>query len=153
MKTRDAVIGFIVLVVLISGAILVRNARKAKIALPLATSSVEQKVTEKFGGLTIPSDVDKADLSDISGGAGLGIATRKFADGKFELTILADLPEPKAGTFYQGLLFKDTSSVALGALKIAKGGYIIDFTSAKDLSDYKKVVITLDGKNILEGSF
>jgi hypothetical protein len=153
VKIRDAVIGFIVLVVLLTGAILIRNSRKVKTALPTPTPSVEQKVTEKFGGLIIPFDVDKADLSDVSGGEGLGIVTRKFANGKFELTILADLPDPKAGTFYQAFLFKDSSPITLGALKVAKGGYMVDFTSSKDLSDYKKVVVALEGKNILEGSF
>jgi len=153
VRTRDAVIGFIVLVVLVSGAILVRNARKNKLVLPLPTPTVEQKVTNKFGGLTIPADVDKADLNDVSGDGGLGIATRKFANGKFELTVLADLPAPKGGATYKALLYKGSSVISIGFLRVAKGGYLVDFTSQTNYSDYDKVVVTSGGKNILEGSF
>jgi hypothetical protein len=153
VKTRDAIIGFIVLVVLISAAVLIKNARKPKVTLPLATPTIEQRVSQKFGGLIIPSDVDKADLNAVSGSTGVGVATRKYANGKFELTVLADLPEPKAGTGYQAYLYKDSSPILLGTLRIAKGGYMLDFTSSKDYSDYKKVVVKLSGASILEGSF
>jgi len=151
VRTRDAVIGLIVLVALISGALFIRNSRKDKLAV--TTPTIEQKVTEKFGGLTIPSDVDKADLTDVSGGTGLGIATRKFANGRFELTVLADLPNPTTGSFYKASILKDNSSISIGSLRIAKGGYLVDFTSQIDYSDYNKVVVTLGGKTILEGSF
>jgi len=153
VKTRDAVIGFIVLVVLITGAVLIRNSRKNKLALPLPTLTVEQKVTDKFGGLVIPADVDKADLTDVSGTGGLGIATRKFANGRFELTVLADLPDPRPGVSYKVFLFKDDASIPVGTLRVAKGGYLVDFVSSRDYSDYSKVVVTLENTNVLEGSF
>lgn len=161
MKTRDIVTGLIVLVILIAGVLLIRNARNKSLTnVPSPTPSIEQQVTQKFGNLTIPANADKADLTDVSGGQGMGEAARTFENGKFSLTVLADLPSPKAGYFYQGWIFNGTADISLGKLRIAKGGYLIDFTSTKDYSSYSKVVVTLEKvfdntpeTHILEGSF
>ena len=146
---------------LVTAGLMVKKARIDKLAKLTAGPTTEQKIQDKFGGITIPQDVDKADLKDISGESGLGMVTRKYSDGKFEITILADIPAPSAGYFYQGWILKDDSAfLSLGKLGIAKGGFILDFTSAKDYSDYKKVVVTLEKtldqspeKSILEGSY
>lgn len=161
MKTRDIVTGVIVLIVLIAGVLIIRNIRNKNLkAIPSPTPSIEQKVTQKFGNLTIPANADKADLTDVSGGQGLGEAVRTFENGKFTLTVLADLPAPKAGYFYQGWISNGTTNLSLGQLRIAKGGYLVDFTSAKDYSSYGKVVVTLEKvlnntpeTHVLEGSF
>lgn len=161
MKTRDIVTGLIVLVVLIAGVLLIRNARnKSLTTVPSPTPSIEQKVTQKFGNLTIPANADKADLLDVSGGPGMGEAVRTFENGKFTLTILADLPAPTKGYFYQGWMSNGTGILSLGQLRIAKGGYLVDFTSTKDYSSYSKVIVTLEKTlnntpetHILEGSF
>lgn len=145
MRTRDVVTGFIVLVVLIGAALLVRNARLKKQAIVTPTPSVEDKVSKTFNGLTIPADVDKAELKDVTGGDSFGIATRT--------EILANLPELPVGQYYQGKLVNaEGKSILLGRFRIAKGGYLLEYSSAK-YPGYDKVVVVLGSKTLLEGSF
>lgn len=157
MKRRDIVIGLLVLVVL---AGVVYWARRPKTVQQVEIEpSTEQKLEESFK-IQIPEDVDKAELSDVSGGNSSGIATRKFESGKFTHALLADLPDPESGKFYQGWLIKGDETVSTGRLTMAKGGYLLEFESSTDYSDYKRVWITLEEtsdatpeKHILEGSF
>lgn len=161
MKTRDAIVGFLVLVILITGILLFKNSKKNNVLiLPSPTPSISQRITEKFGGITIPSGADKADLTSAPGHEGIGQAVRVFESGEFKLTILADLPKPKDGYFYQAWMGNGTTSILLGKLNIAKGGYLTDFSSTKNYSDYKKIVVTLEKafdqkpeESVLEGSF
>lgn len=160
MKKRDIVIGLVVLA-LLTGVIYWRQRIKKpeeEIKIP-QTLSTEDKIEEKFR-VQIPEGVDKAELKDITGGTSSGIATRKFEAGTFELGILADLPMPEVDKFYQGWARKDDEFLSLGKLIIAKGGYILDFKSSADYSDYNKVIVSLEkslsekpDKTILEGSF
>ncbi len=164
MKARDVVIGFVVLVILIGGALWIRKA-KNKVETPVPTPNITERISKTFN-LEIPDDVDKAELTDVSGGDGSGVATRKFETGIFSHAVLADLPEPTPGYFYEGWLVRgkvgdsNFSYFSTGKLGIAKGGYLLNFASAKDYSDYTKVVVTLEKVNdktpeqhILEGSF
>jgi hypothetical protein len=161
MKTRDVIVGFLVLVVAISGILIVRSSKKNKnLNLPLPTPSISQRISEKFNGITIPPNADTADLTPVAGGEGLGEAVRIFENGKFELTVLANLPQPKTGYFYQAWMSNNTTFVSLGKLDPAKGGYLVDFTSLKNYSGYKRIVVTLEKafdqtpeSKILEGSF
>lgn len=158
VNRRDIVIGLVILAILAAVVYWVRRPRPS-LQVPQSSPSVEEKIEEAFN-LEIPEDVDKADLRDVSGGDSSGIATRKFEAGKFTHTVLADLPAPAPGTFYEGWLVKGTSFFSTGKMRIAKGGYLLEFKSSVDYSDYNKVVITLekvDDKkpetHILEGSF
>lgn len=166
MKTRDIVIGLIVLVVLISGALIIRNGRKAPtsgIALPTPNFA---QVENKFPSLTIPSNADRVNLNSVNGATGMGESFRTYSNGRFSLTIMADLSAPKTGYFYQGWLVRGNAGdanfalVSTGKLSLAKGGYITEFSAIKDYSDYKKVVVTLEKvydatpeQHVLEGSF
>ena len=165
MRARDIVTGFIVLIVLIAGVLWFKNLKNRKVVTvptptPTPTSTIEKQITGKFGGLKIPANADKADLMDVSGGVGLGEAIRTYQNGKFSLTVLADLPDPKTGYFYQGWIFDGKTYLSLGKLRVAKGGYLVDFTSATNYSNVKNVVVTLERvfnnvpeTRILEGSF
>ncbi len=159
MERRDIVIGFIILAAL-AGFIYFRSRREAPEELQVPqTLSVEDQLEQAFG-FDIPEDVDKAELKDVTGGNATGIATRKVDAGKFAHTVLADLPDPESGTFYEGWLVKDDNVISTGRLRVAKGGYLLEFQSATDYSEYNNVVITLEKvadsvpeKHILEGSF
>jgi len=159
MKKRDIVIGLLVLA-LLAGVIYWRQRinKPEEIKVP-QTLSTEEKIEEQFR-VQIPEGVEKAELKDVSGGNASGMATRKFTDGEFELGILADLPAPETEKFYQGWVNKNEEFLSLGKLRIAKGGYILDFKSSTDYPDYRKVVVSLEksltekpDKTILEGSF
>ena len=158
MKRRDIIIGLLVLLVLAGVSYLIR---KPKRVVPQVESqtSLEQKIEDSFR-LEIPEDVDKAELSDVSGGSSSGIATKKFENEKFTHSVLADLPDPEGGKFYQGWLTKGDESISTGRLAVAKGGYLLEFESSTDYSDHKGIWVTLEEqsdnapeKRILEGSF
>lgn len=117
-------------------------------------------------GVSVPEDVERISLTDVSGGTATGLATRKFDSGRFFHSALAALPDLGPGTFYEGWLARDVegeegySLLNTGKLRRSKGGYLLEFLSDQDLSDHSQVVITLesadDGKpetHILEGSF
>ena len=164
MNRRDIIIGVVILVLVI-GAVLWFRGRTSKEVMAPTTSSEEQ--IEKSFNLTIPEDVDKAELEDVSGRDGSGVATRKYENGTFSHMVLADLPDPAAGTFYEGWLVRGKMGdanfiyISTGKLTVAKGGYLLEFQSKTiDYSDYTGVVVTLekinDGKpetHVLEGSF
>ena len=144
MKAKDIVIGIAVVALLTATILVVKNNRDAKLQESLkGIPTIEQKVEEKFGGLQVPADVEKTELKDVSGGDGFGIATRT--------EVLADLPSPANGA-YQVWLEKGGKKVLLGNMRVAKGGYLLEYSSAK-FPGYDKVIVTLNSSNILEGSF
>src|SRR3989344_6349062 len=130
MTRRDIVIGLIILV-LLGGVIFYRQKQRSseeEMRVPETLSSVQENIEKKFN-LRIPEDMDKAELKDVSGAGSSAIATRKFDNGKFNASILADLPDPAAGSFYQAWLVKseegkDDSFISLGKLELAKGGWM-----------------------------
>jgi hypothetical protein len=72
----------------------------------------------------------------------MGLATRN--------EILADLP---SGQSYQGWLENSNGkTVLLGTLKMAKGGWLLNYNSGA-YPGYNKVIVTAGQKHILEGSF
>src|SRR3989304_8066467 len=162
---RNVVIGLIVLAGL--GALIywaVRSPQDTDLpALP--TPSFEKRREDSFK-YQIPEGFEKAELTDISGGTGSGIATRKYETPRFRHAVLADLSDPESGSFYEGWLVRGEEGednfayISTGKLSIAKGGYMLEFESATDYSDYEGVVITLEKvndktpeKHVLEGSF
>lgn len=149
IQKRDVIVGAVILACLVVAILLlVKPNKKTSITLP--TPRPEQRVEDRFN-LDIPDNVEKTDLVDVSGGTGGGIATRS--------EILVDLADPEAGKFYQAWLEKDGKSVSLGKLRMAKGGWLIEYNSA-NYPGYNKVVVSLESKfdstmetKVLEGSF
>jgi len=147
MKTRDIVIGLVVLVVLITTVLLVKRSlnKKTTTIVPSQQISIQQKIKNTFPGLTIPKDTPQTNLVDVNGGESFGIATKN--------EILANLPDLAAGKVYQVWLGNDQGkTVFLGDLKNAKGGYLIVYNSS-NYPGYNKIFITSNGKDILRGSF
>ncbi len=159
MNKRDIIVGFLILAGL---AVLIFYWQKPSVDEELVvpqTLSLEDQIEDRFN-LEIPEDVDKAEMKDVSGGNSSAIATRKYEDGKFTHTVLADLPDLEAGRFYEGWLVKGDEAISTGRLSVAKGGFLLEFSSSTDYPDYNQVVITseeaIDGtpeSHILEGSF
>lgn len=168
MKVRDIVIGIIFLAIIT--ALIIVVARKTRITpkllpTPTPSPSVQQNIERRFN-VTIPPSVEKAELSDVSGGNGEGVATREKQGTLNVYTILANLEDPQKGQFYQGWLIRGKSGdsnyavVSMGKLRVAKGGWLGEFQSSADYSDYINVVVSLETKSttkptkhILEGSF
>jgi hypothetical protein len=158
MNRRDIVIGVVILIIL-AGVIYWRQRQTTQEELKVPqTLSVEDQIEEAFN-FEIPEDVDKAELSDVSGGSATAIATRKYEDGKFTHAVLADLPDPEVG-HYEGWLVKEDELVSTGEFRVAKGGFLLEFESGTDYTDHKDVIVSLEEtrdatpeKHILEGSF
>ena len=113
-------------------------------------------------GVVLPDNLERAELKDVTGGVGGGIATRSYTDGKFELTILAELPDPKVGQWYEGWLVRQEPAAIIyaGKLGIAKGGFLLEFTDKMDWRDHAQVIVTVEERNdrkpethVLEGEF
>jgi len=149
MSRRDIVIGLIIVAVL-AGVILIRqrnSGNEDEMRVPETLSSVEEQIEDKFN-LQFPDDVDKAELKSVSEKPESAIATRKFENGTFTATVLADLPDSEPGSFYQAWLVKGEEGeegyaiISMGKLQIAKGGWMVSFESNTDYSDYSKVLLT-----------
>jgi hypothetical protein len=92
-----------------------------------------------------------------------GVATRSYANGLFEHTVILSISDPPSGTFYEGWLAEGKIVSTGKFIKEEADTYTLVFTSTEDLSDLSNVIITqeslangLDGKpelHILEGSF
>jgi len=112
--------------------------------VPQETPGIEERIEEKFNGLIIPDDEEKTELKNVSGGEGIGIATRN--------EILADLPPLGPGESYQALISNGSKTVLLGSMRLAKGGYIIEYDSTK-YPGYNQIIVSKGSLHILEGSF
>ena len=165
---RERWIGLAVVLLMVGGFLVLKNRQNVK---PLDDKAVtgegveiEERASEfaKQMGITLPLDVQKAELKDVSGGTGSGLATRKFAGGEFSHSVLAALPDPEDGTWYEGWLVRSEpmNIVFTGRLRMAKGGWVLDYTGTQDLTDHGKVVVTrerVDDRKpetyLLEGNF
>ncbi len=161
---RETIIGAIVVVLILAGAyyFFTQRQRREEVGSVLISPTIEE-LEEGFEagmGIEVPEGVEKATLTDVTGGAGTGMATRKFEAGAFEHTAMASLPEPGAGQYYEGWLVRDSDFISTGKMREMKGGWYLEFSSEKDYSDYNQVVITLEEKDdrlpekhVLEGRF
>ncbi len=145
MRGRNIFFAFIVIIAIVAGVFVIRN--RTNIVQKVSSSptpSIQQQIQNKFNGLVIPADQEKVELKDVSGGSGMGLATRN--------EILADLPSLPSGQSYQGWLENNGKTVLLGTLKMAKGGWILNYNSSM-YPGYNKVIVAVGTKHILEGSF
>lgn len=164
MNRTDIVIGFAILVVLVGGFLVLKSQSTPSLEnIPYPSStpvSIQSKIESQFN-VNIPADVQKAELKDTTGGTASAIATRDYKNNTYSLTILADLPDPASGEFYQAWIYTDIDKpVSLGKLSIAKGGWMFEYQSKNDYSKDNNVLITLEKTfdqtpetHILEGSF
>lgn len=163
-KTRDVVTGIIVIAVVITSGLIYKNLKSPKTLPTPFPSTTREDLTREFN-FEIPEDVESIELVSVSGRSGRGIATRKYLPaqtgegGTFTHAVLADLADLESG-FYEGWLVMGDEFISTGKMRIAKGGYLLEFSSSTDYSDYEEVVITLETvfdnlpeTHVLEGSF
>lgn len=148
MKVKDVVIGLIVLAVLVTAALFYKRSRSNTSKTPTPSPNYQQ-VESQFPGLKVPENANRISLENTAGESGVGEAWRTFENGTFNLTVIANLPNGS----YQASLESGDSKILLGSLKLQKGGYILNYSSTKDLTSFTKVVVSSGETNVLEGSF
>ena len=153
MGRKEIFVGLFVILVILGVIFGIKKAKDSKVKPLNIPTSVETQELESRFKLTIPDDVEKINLQAISGFEGVGIATRKFANGVFSQMIIADLPTPETGNYQAWLIKDDSTKISTGTLNLAKGGYLLEFTSNTNYSYYKKVEVRLGDKVVLTGSF
>lgn len=153
-RRRDILIGVVILIVIAAVFYLVKSNQNT-MKVPEASTEptitqIEQNFKDKYN-ITIPDDVEKTSLVDVSGGNGSGIATRN--------EVLVDLPDPELSTFYQAWLEKDGKLISIGKMAMEKGGWLVRYNGAA-YPDYNKVIVSLEKvfdskieQKVLEGSF
>jgi hypothetical protein len=170
-RSRDILVGVVVIILVILVAVfLIRRRQAANVVtnsspLPTPVSEFQQNLENNFG-ITVPSTATKADLTDTTGGGQMGLVTADKTNGQNSYTVIANLETPASGYFYQAWLVRGSQGdtnyepVLLGNLNVAKGGWLVNYVTPRDLSDHKSVWITLEKvndqipeKHILEGSF
>lgn len=167
MNRRDIVLGSVVLLLLAAEALILRRPAGQAPLIPDSTSvpSVEEQIESSFK-TDIPDDVEKLELKDVENVGGIAIATRNFEAGKFSAAVLADLSEPGNSRFYQAWITQgdpadeNANFILLGTMRVAKGGYVVEYQSNTDYSNYDGFLITLEEKNdntpekhLMEGQF
>ena len=122
-------------------------------------TSEEEELLEFQVGVEIAEGAEKIRLSDVSGGQGIGIATREDKDGAIEITVIASLPTFISDNFYQVWLANGENK-PIGELVEQKGGWTLTYQSKEDLSGYSRILVTRETGNeptaettILEGEF
>jgi hypothetical protein len=125
---------------------------------PTTTERVNQFLTDK--GINLPTGVKRADLSEANSSGGTGVATQDASAGKNNYAVIADLPELNKGTYVAWLKNEAGEILKLGNLKSEKGGMMVDYSTAKDVSTLKQVVVSQEEtvgnaptNVVLEGSF
>lgn len=164
MNRRDIVVGLFILTLLVGAIYLSQRDKEEELEIPQSVS-VEDRIEGVFD-VEIPEDVEKAELTDVEGGSAMAIATRKFEDQTFEYNILADLPDLPDDQFYQGWLAKGKKGdegyllISTGKLSLSKGGWMLNFSSATNYSDYNDALVTREHEfdnnpetHVLEGFF
>lgn len=147
---RDVLIGLIFIILIVVASLVYKKVKTPK---PLEDDSVNnisflEEIKNDFR-YDIPDDIKVAELKDVAGGDGRGIVT--------ETEILADLIDPEVG-FYQVWVEKDGEYVSLGKMRVAKGGWMIEYEKINSQFPVKFIVSlekTFDNKietKILEGT-
>lgn len=125
-------------------------------------------ITQTQTPTAIPETMEEVrkqgELKDVSGGSGSGMTQTLYENGKFTHSIIALIPDPTVGKFYEGWLVKKEEGKVINFFSTGKmtkegGAYILNFEDSKDYPDHNDVVITLEVKDdkqpeahILEGT-
>jgi hypothetical protein len=148
---KDVIIGFLIIVTLVAGFLIYKKVKTPK---PLSTKTPASfEYREDFADtfrMDIPEGSSLIELKDVNGGDSRGIVTKT--------EILVDTNDPKKDHFYQVWLEKDSKLTSLGKMTIAKGGWILEYSSSENsqgkiIVSQEKVFDNNLEQKILEGTF
>lgn len=150
---KDVVIGLVIIVVLVASFFVYKKFKNNPKSLetPIPVSVEYKKSFEDTFKIDISDNENAIELKDVNGGNSRGIAT--------EREILIDADDPESGYFYQAWLENNGNLKSLGKLKMAKGGWLIEFNETVNKGN-TNIIVSLEKnfdntleKKILVGSF
>lgn len=161
--------GLIIVLILVGLILFFRGGEEVKEtteqAPEIAVQDVEESLSSRLG-ISIPEEVERIALKDVRNEGASGLATRNFSQTGYDHTLLAALPELVSGTSYQAWLVRGEkggegySVLTTGSLHQAKGGYLLQYHNDADLTDYQRVMVTVETvvdnqpeTTVLEGAF
>ena len=148
MKLRDIVIAVLVFSFIgltLYGIYKVRTEEESPLIEDTPNVLPSEDEFEENFNFQLPDETDRFELESANEEDASGIVAMGMVDGVFNLTLLADLPSLNAGS-YDAYLSDGENEILLGEVELKKGGYILEFNSADDLSDSKQLVIKKDGE-------
>lgn len=110
------------------------------------------KLSKQFG-LTFSDNSRKAILDAVDGSGSSGLATLEGVEKAQLVTVLANLPDLGKKEEYVAQLTGNGKPIMLGALSIAKGGWMLERKVNIDSTVYKTIEILKGEQTILRGSF
>ncbi len=125
----------------------------------------EANVAQSTEDIEISSQAFEAALSAIGDSHAEGAATSDYVDGTFHHLVVATLPDPPEGYFYEGWLVRsrpfDFFSTGEFIQHVDDLKWYLVYESEDDRRDYNKVIVTLEpndndlapAEHVLEGVF
>lgn len=113
-----------------------------------AQVETEANIAQQTTSVAISEDALETTLAAVSETRGSGVATSDFVDGRFQHVIVATLPDPSEGFFYEGWLIrsKPFDFFSTGALIQHADDlkWYLVWESDRDARDFNKVIVTLE---------
>ena len=139
------------LIFLFVGAVIwFRSSKKEPVdQISTVVPSVEPFVVEQPEETMSVGVIDQTVLSDVTGGASTGTATREIEDGLYRHVIKAYLPELEEGFFYEGWLVRPSpfNYFSTGSMVHNESGeWVLEWFGrpGENYTAYSRIVITLE---------
>lgn len=126
---------------------------------------VEANIAQDTTAISVDRDSTEIGLIAVGGTHGSGSSSVQFLEGSFQHIIVASLPDPPVGYFYEGWLLRSKPFDFFSTGKLIQHAddlkWYLLYNSDVDKRDYKKIVVTLEPEDgdiapadhVLEGQF
>jgi hypothetical protein len=144
----------------------------AVLSIPLGDAIVldqeiedEASIAQDTTAVAVDDEAIQIALTPVGGTHGSGTASVQFVDGAYQHVVLATLPDPPVGYFYEGWLLRSKPFDFFSTGKMIQHAddlkWYLLYEGSEDQRDYRKVVITLEpddqdpapADHVLEGQF
>ncbi len=142
------------------------------ISIPVSSSIVldesivdEANIAQDTTEVAISEGALETLLEPVAGTHGSGTATSDVTDGRFQHVVVATLPEPPEGYFYEGWLIRSRPFDFFSTGRFIQHAddlkWYLVWDSPEDKRDFKKVIVTLEpddgdeapSEHVLEGAY
>ncbi len=130
-----------------------------------AEDDAEASIAQDTTAISVGAEALEAGLNPVGGTHGSGSATMQYVNGELQHLIVATLPDPPVGYFYEGWLIRSKPFDFFSTGRMIQHAddlkWYLLYEEGEDKRDYKKVVVTLEPEDgdpapadhVLEGQF